>query len=705
MLLHFGVTPYLVFDGDYLPSKAATETERSKRRDESRKAGLELYKVGRTSQAQKELQKAVDVTPEMAGQLIRELKKLGVQYVVAPYEADAQLAYLEKKGIIQGVLSEDSDLLVFGVKCLLTKLDQYGDCVEIDRKDFTACRDISLVGWSDAEFRIMAILSGCDYLPSITNMGLITAYRMVRKHKTIEKILRMLQFDGKYHVPPGYLEAFQNAVLTFRHQRVFCPLSKKSTMVTIPAIEHEIETLEFIGAPIDSEVAAKVAWGELHPMTKMPLIVPEPLRTPLRNIPMSNGIKFTDLKENKSIETFFKAKRTPLAELDPNSFTPSPSQERLQQRAGSSWMSSPAPQRPAISLSRQSEHSFPTPTVASSITYSQRQPSLSAPQQPIKRRRLCSDADIEPQASSPLPSGELGKSRFFAPQPAQSYPGKTVAKKTKTKNSSINIWSEDSIEDAMAELPDVIDCSNKIVPEVLVFKDNEERVQESKAKDKGPGKAPETFHARSTTQHDSQGLASSEQTTHSEVSQATSATTIEISSQTPFQSVDKHVTAEFVALKGSFGYTQEPRSVVSRQNAANLKIKPGEYQALRQSVKPLLIRQGSLTPLQRLGASALNRSKSFSGPVGDSRVEPDPEPLRPDLTEDTQKSIGAIEEGFPGISKRQEGPRQARLPLDKGSEDLIIPDSEEEASGYSSTSEIEAIETRNLNLGRFAYKT
>ena len=39
-----------------------------------------------------------------------------VPYVVAPYEADAQLAYLEKEGIVDGIITEDSDLLVFGCK-------------------------------------------------------------------------------------------------------------------------------------------------------------------------------------------------------------------------------------------------------------------------------------------------------------------------------------------------------------------------------------------------------------------------------------------------------------------------------------------------------------------------------------------------------------------------------------------------------------
>lgn len=131
MLIHFGVKPYLVFDGDYLPSKAHTEKERAARRKESKRVGLDMLRMGRPSQAQLELQKAVDVTPVMAREVIEELRKLDVEYVVAPYEADSQLAYLEKEGIINGVLSEDSDLLVFGVNCLLTKLDQFGECVMV----------------------------------------------------------------------------------------------------------------------------------------------------------------------------------------------------------------------------------------------------------------------------------------------------------------------------------------------------------------------------------------------------------------------------------------------------------------------------------------------------------------------------------------------------------------------------------------------
>lgn len=73
--------------------------------------------------------KCVDITPEMAYQFIKArspanlldmqtntqaLRAENVDYVVAPYEADAQLCFLEREGYVDGIITEDSDLLVFG---------------------------------------------------------------------------------------------------------------------------------------------------------------------------------------------------------------------------------------------------------------------------------------------------------------------------------------------------------------------------------------------------------------------------------------------------------------------------------------------------------------------------------------------------------------------------------------------------------------
>jgi exonuclease 1 len=47
-----------------------------------------------------------------------------VEYYVAPYEADAQLAYMYITGRAQVVITEDSDLLIFGVKRVMFKMDK-----------------------------------------------------------------------------------------------------------------------------------------------------------------------------------------------------------------------------------------------------------------------------------------------------------------------------------------------------------------------------------------------------------------------------------------------------------------------------------------------------------------------------------------------------------------------------------------------------
>ena len=49
---------------------------------------------------------------------------MDVEYYVAPYEADAQLAYVYLNGRAQVVITEDSDLLIFGVKRVLFKMDK-----------------------------------------------------------------------------------------------------------------------------------------------------------------------------------------------------------------------------------------------------------------------------------------------------------------------------------------------------------------------------------------------------------------------------------------------------------------------------------------------------------------------------------------------------------------------------------------------------
>ncbi|KAL8816839.1 MAG: hypothetical protein Q9223_004220 [Gallowayella weberi] len=683
MLIHFGVTPLLVFDGDYLPSKAATENERAKKREECKRLGLELHRLGKISQAHLELQKAVDVTPEMARQLIEKLKILGVQYIVAPYEADSQLAYLEKKGAIQGILSEDSDLLVFGAKRLLTKLDQYGDCIEICRSDFTACREISLVGWTDDDFRRMAILSGCDYLANINKMGLKTAYRFVRKYKTIEKILRMLQFDGQYYVPIGYLEAFKRAELTFLHQRVFCPEVNSIVMMTTPNPRSCNTDLGFLGAEVEHEVALGVVRGDLHPMTKQPIVVKDSIsqssETPCVNSRRQTVGTLSDLKSNKSIDMFFKAQRTPLAELDANSFTPSPSQQRLLQRNNGTWASSSPPTQSSFA---RSGASIPTPDLTSSTIHAALSTvvgSFPAPH-PLKKRRLCSDLS-ETDKSSQTPNTPIERSRFFAPSISDPSPLMKSNKRHRNHTTSdFDIWSDDSIDNVMAELPDTSQRRGSARRgSIQVFKDRPDTVEDN---------PPMPEVGAEETRPVSQCSTASRSTVQSETSVCTSVTSVadSVKSQRVAKTLDSSVKSDLATLKKEFLYLPEPeRSRIQRQ-----EITTG---SARSSEEPVFHRKGSMTPLQRLGATALNRSQSCSSllnRMATPRKEPQGleasnQPSKP--TDDLASSI-SVALPTPVVT------------VIRGSEDAMIPDSEGESEDSRSGPEQGK---RAIDLGRFAF--
>lgn len=60
------------------------------------------------------------------------LKHRGVAYVVSPYESDAQLGFMYATKQVTMVLSEDSDLFVYGVRRLMKSLKSTGECKVMD---------------------------------------------------------------------------------------------------------------------------------------------------------------------------------------------------------------------------------------------------------------------------------------------------------------------------------------------------------------------------------------------------------------------------------------------------------------------------------------------------------------------------------------------------------------------------------------------
>ncbi|KAG7113618.1 Exodeoxyribonuclease 1 like protein [Verticillium longisporum] len=685
MLRHFGVTPYLVFDGDFLPSKAMTEGSRAKRRDDSKKLGMELLKAGKHSQAFAEFQKSIDVTPEMARNLIDELNKIHVEYVVAPYEADSQLVYLERQGIIGGILSEDSDLLVFGCKRLLTKLDQYGNCIEINRRDFAACREISLTGWTDAEFRRMAILSGCDYLAGVSNMGLKTAYRMVRQHKTPERLVRMMQFEAKHRVSEDYLANFTKAELTFLYQRVYCPKKKELVFLTEPEEGQGVNDMPFIGAFVEPTIARGVATGHLNPMTKLPIIPAA--------MPESKPSRTGSNTPTKPIDSYFKNRgRIPMGAMDPNCFSVDPQRVAALTQNGLVPRVFPLPRpyldeatlraaAPSTRRVHEPAGALLSRASSSSSEPSRRQSSIIPPttaaeidalmmgttQGPPKKARLCSDKDVDQCAP------EAGHRSKFFPK---------IEKKAARKDSYL--FSDDSIDEALMNLPDIdgwrsSDATTTKNSQFSTRDDELANTQTStvesfvlETQDESQGQSKITEPPKSTPLRSLQSFA---------YNQTRSATT----AGSP-ASVRSQAASVFTPSTGA------PSTAAS--SVAFSAIQPATQPSITQALK-----KQNLTPLQRIGERALSRKQMTHNRPRSPKASP--------KKRNQRNGVMAlpVDPSFVPLPKVDLDEVEA-LNRPVGSEDMI-PDSDEENDlddeKHGSIMGDENSGNASLNLSRFLY--
>ncbi|XP_068597714.1 exonuclease 1 [Brachionichthys hirsutus] len=266
MLLTFRVKPILVFDGRNLPSKQAVEKARRDRRESNLQKGRQLLREGKLSEARDCFTRCVNITPAMAHNLIKTARARGVDCVIAPYEADPQLAYLVKSGLAQAVITEDSDLLAFGCKKVILKMDKQGNGLEIDQSNLGRCRSLGNV-FTEEKFRHMCILSGCDYLPSLHGIGLGKSCKLLRLAKEPD-VLKVIRKMGQYLkmnlvVPEQYVEGFVKANNTFLYQLVFDPVRRKVVPLS-PYPEHvDAAALSYAGLHLGDENGFQMAVGNL----------------------------------------------------------------------------------------------------------------------------------------------------------------------------------------------------------------------------------------------------------------------------------------------------------------------------------------------------------------------------------------------------------------------------------------------------------
>ncbi|NXE11655.1 EXO1 Exonuclease, partial [Lophotis ruficrista] len=266
MLISFGIKPILVFDGCTLPSKKEVEKARREKRQANLLKGKKLLQEGKLSEARECFGRSVNVTHVMAHEVIKAARARGIDCLVAPYEADAQLAYLNKTGMVQAIITEDSDLLAFGCKKVFLKIDKFGNGLEIDQARLGNCKQLGNV-FTEEKFRYMCILSGCDYLSSIHGIGLAKACKLLKLANNPD-IIKVIKKMGQYlkmniTVPEEYIQGFTRANNTFLYQLVFDPVNRKLVPLNAYGDDIDPETLIYAGRHFGDGTAFQIAIGNI----------------------------------------------------------------------------------------------------------------------------------------------------------------------------------------------------------------------------------------------------------------------------------------------------------------------------------------------------------------------------------------------------------------------------------------------------------
>ena len=155
--------------------------------------------------------KLIYVTWQHKEELKYFLEALNIPYIQAECEADSICTELCRRNIVDGILSDDMDMLVDGPKILLREFTPTSYMVmKYDLEQIKSSLGLTTPQWID-----FCILCGCDYTKRIYGMGPYKCIQYIKKEKNIETILNKYVGEGKKFKCPGDNYNYQQARYLF----------------------------------------------------------------------------------------------------------------------------------------------------------------------------------------------------------------------------------------------------------------------------------------------------------------------------------------------------------------------------------------------------------------------------------------------------------------------------------------------------------
>ncbi len=195
-LLENGIRPVYVFDGQAPAFKAGTQAERI----QSKKEAEEKWKKALEEERYEDAKKYAQATSRLTGEMIQEAKELlqglGLPYVEAPSEGEAQASAMAKEGIVYGCASQDYDSLLFGAPILLRNISITGrrkvpgkdKYIIVEPEEIHLEETLQLIGLTREKLIWVGLLCGTDYNKKVPRVGPKTALKIVKEINSLNEL-------------------------------------------------------------------------------------------------------------------------------------------------------------------------------------------------------------------------------------------------------------------------------------------------------------------------------------------------------------------------------------------------------------------------------------------------------------------------------------------------------------------------------------
>ena len=202
-LLERGIKPIYVFDGKPSLLKENTIMERSEKKQDALEKFRKAEKAGDEEGMRTYSAQSVRLETHMIDESKELLGLMGIPWIAARTEAEAQCAHMSSSGITDAAASQDFDSLIFGANILIRnlaisgrrKLPRKNETVEVLPEKYFLAECLDALKISRQQLVWVALLCGTDFDKGVFGIGAKKGLKLVREHDSFEDILKATEAD------------------------------------------------------------------------------------------------------------------------------------------------------------------------------------------------------------------------------------------------------------------------------------------------------------------------------------------------------------------------------------------------------------------------------------------------------------------------------------------------------------------------------